>query len=91
MKKQVSEIFGIPTTNILKGYIRADIKLPDPLVTSFRYKVDITNRLGFENISSNVPVSSVVEERPAETDRPPSPDPGPYPYPVAPTGVRRFN
>jgi hypothetical protein len=91
MKKQVSEIFGIPTTNILKGYIRADIKLPDPLVTSFRYKVDIINRLGFENISSNVPVSSVVEERPAETDRPPSPDPGPYPYPVAPTGVRRFN
>jgi hypothetical protein len=93
MKQQVSEIFGIPTANILKGYIRADIKLPDPLVTSFRYKVDITNRLGFENISPDIPVAAPVEDRPANTTRPdpyPDPSPDPYPTPPTPTGVRIF-
>jgi hypothetical protein len=86
MKQQVSEIFGIPTTNILKGYIRADIKLPDPLVTSFRYKVDITNRLGFENISPDIPVSAPVEDRPANTTTRPTDS-----STATPTGVRIFN
>jgi hypothetical protein len=96
MKQQVSEIFGVPTSNILKGYIRADIKLPDPLVTSFRYKVDTINRLGFENISPDIPVAAPVEDKPANTTRPdpdpyPDPSPDPYPTPPTPTGVRKFN
>ena len=90
MKQQVSEIFGIPTTNILKGYVRADIKLSSPLVTSFTYKIDKVNRLGFENISSLIPVLTPVSDIPS-TENKPKPDPYPdpdiiYVTPPRPTG-----
>jgi hypothetical protein len=90
MKQKVSEIFGIPTVNILKGYIRADTKLPRPLVESFTYKVDIVNRLGFENIYPVTPLSAPASDGTPSKETEPDPGPNPNPYPT-PTGIRIFN
>jgi hypothetical protein len=91
MKQQVSEIFDIPTVNTLKGYIRADIKLRPPLVgpKPSPEKIDIENRLGFENIASLIPLSPPESTGPPKIEYPNS-TPPPNPYPV-PTGVRIYN
>jgi len=89
MKQQVSEILGIPTTNTLKGYIRADARLSLPLVEPFNNEVDIINRLGFENISPFLPLSAPASDGPPKrTYTEPNRD---YPRPAVPTGIRIFN
>jgi len=88
MKQQVSEIFDIPTINTLKGYIRADIKLKTPLVEPFDGKIDIKNRLGFENIATFIPLSAPQSNGHPKIDDPPPPSTGRYPMP---TGWKIYN